>query len=84
VKAVTKKTGVAKEDVVKILDAYLDEIKAGLLSGKQIRLADFGTFDVTNWKAQSIYDINRKAKVEKEIKTVHFKDSQILQQKVLD
>ena len=84
VKVVSKRTGTQKETVKKILDCYLDEIKENLLTGKQVRLANFGTFDVTNWQAQLIYDINRKEKVEKEIKTIHFKDSQVLHKKVLD
>jgi len=84
IKSVSKKTGIEKEVIEKTLNCYLGEIKENLLSGKQVRLAGFGTFDVTNWKSQSIFDINRKAKVEKEIKTIHFKDSQILHEKVLN
>lgn len=84
VKDVAKKTGVDKALAAKILALYLGHIEKALLDNKQVRLVNFGTFEVTKWKKPEIYDPNVKRKVVKELKTIKFQASSVLKKKVLD
>ena len=83
-KAIAKKYKIAKGEADKIIELYFEEIKKNLLAGNQVRLSGFGTFEVTKWNSKSIYDVNNRRKVEREMKTVLFKDSVNLQKKVLE
>ncbi len=83
VRQLAKKTGLDKEKVNRIVDLYFEEIKSALLSGKQVRLAGFGIFDINVWKSAEIYDINTKRKVAKQVKLVKFKPSSLLKEKIL-
>ena len=84
VKNVAKKTGIDKTLASKILGLYLDQIEKALLENKQVRLVNFGTFEVTKWKKPEIYDPNVKRKVTKELKTIKFQASSVLKKKVLE
>lgn len=77
-----RKTGEDKEKVRKIVNLYFDEIKKGILSGKQVRLSNFGTFELRNWKKSTYYDPNSRNKITKSIKTVAFKPSSKLKEKI--
>jgi len=83
VRQLAKKTNLDKEKIRRVIDLYFDEIKSALLSGKQVRLAGFGIFDITKWRSPEIYDINTKRKVAKQIKIVRFKPSSLLKGKIL-
>lgn len=69
---------------VKIIAAYFAEIKKSLLAGKSVRLAGFGKFDITKWKMNSLYDVNNKTKVSREIKTALFSPSEQLKKAALE
>ena len=75
VRKIKRETGLEEEVVKKVVTQYIDEIKQGLLSGKQVRLPSFGNFQIIQWKNSSYYDPNTKSKVSKTIKTVAFKPS---------
>lgn len=77
-----KKTGIDKEKIKNVANLYFDEIKKGILSGKQVRLSNFGTFELRNWKESTYYDPNLRDKITKNIKTVAFKPSSKLKEKI--
>lgn len=76
VRAVCKNTGEKEDMVRKILELYFREIKFAVIEGQEVSIQNFGTFSATKWKMDSIYDINTKQKVPKEIKTVAFNPSE--------
>jgi len=84
VKAVRKKLKLDEAIVKKITELYVEEIKRQILEGRQVRLAHFGTIEITKWKSKPVYDINVKRKVEREIKTLYFHPSSELKKKILD
>ena len=75
-KAVSIKTGLSQEDVLKFIDSFLDEIKTQFYNGNMIELRGFGTFYPVYKKARS-YTITRlKEKVHtKGRMTLRFKPS---------
>jgi len=81
---IAKEFKIDKNLAQKIIEAYFEEIKKNLLVGKTVRLAGFGKFDVTKWKTNSLYDVNKKTKVTREIKTAAFTPSQLLKEEVFD
>jgi len=82
-RVVRKKSKFDEATVKRVIDLYIEEIKLEIISGKQVRLSEFGTFELTKWKSGLIYDINTKRKVEKKIKTVSFHPSEKLKEKVI-
>jgi len=82
-KAVAKKTGVDKGVGEKFTAKYFEAIKRELILGKQVRLAGFGSFEVTKWNVDEVFDPNVGRKEAKQIKTVRFKPSQTLKEKVV-
>jgi len=52
VAAVAKKTDLSKSKAEEALNALLDAITASLKKGNEVKLIGFGTFKVTNRKAQ--------------------------------
>jgi len=83
IKSVAKKTGIDIKTSQKIIDLYLKEIEENLHKGTKVRLNEFGTFELTAWKASEIFDINQGQKISREIKTILFKPSDKLREKVL-
>ena len=77
-----KETGIEKEKVKKIIELYFDEIKNAVLAGKQVRLASFGNFELRLWKESTYYDPHTKKKMIKKIRTVSFKPSTKLKEKI--
>ncbi|QJQ32714.1 HU family DNA-binding protein [Sphingomonas lacunae] len=51
--AVAEKTGLAKNDAAKAVDAVFDAVTAELKKGGDVRLVGFGTFSVTKRKAST-------------------------------
>ncbi|MCX6809602.1 MAG: HU family DNA-binding protein [Candidatus Berkelbacteria bacterium] len=80
---VKKKLKLDENIVRQVIDLYIEEIKSEIINGRQVRLSEFGTFELTKWNTGLIYDINTKQKVEKQIKTVLFHPSEKLKEKVL-
>lgn len=83
VNAVAKKTGIDLEISKKVIDLYLLEIEENLHKRIKVRLNEFGTFELTAWKTNEIFDINLGQKVNREIKTILFQPSEKLKRKVL-
>lgn len=84
VKAVRRELKIDEELARNVLNSLKSEIKQRLLSGERLSFNNFGNFEVTKWKSDMVYDINFKAKVKKEVKTVKFKASDNLKKQVLD
>lgn len=42
---VSKRTGLSKADVGRVVDAAIDAIRETVVSGERVTLADFGTFE---------------------------------------
>ncbi len=42
---VSKRTGLSKADVGRVVDAAIDSIRDSVVSGERVTLADFGTFE---------------------------------------
>ena len=42
---VSKKTGLSKAEVAKVVDAAMDTIRGAVVRGERVTLADFGTFE---------------------------------------
>lgn len=83
IKAVSRQTGFDANLSKQVIDSYLAEIEKNLHKGIKVRLNEFGTFELTAWKSSEIFDINLGKKVSKDIKTILFKPSDKLKQKVL-
>jgi len=81
--AVAKKCNITLAEAENIVDNYFEQIKTHLLSGEQVRLAGFGTFEIKKWNSSTLYDVNNKVKIERDIKTVSFKDSSVLKKEVI-
>jgi integration host factor subunit alpha len=77
-----KATGVEKEKIKKIIELYFEEIKNAILNGKQVRLGNFGTFELKTWKESTYFDPHTKKMMVKKIKAVSFKPSTILKNKI--
>ena len=42
---VSKRTGLSKAEVAKVVDAAVDTIRGAVVRGERVKLADFGTFE---------------------------------------
>lgn len=82
VKNVAKRSKLDRELVEKVFSMYIEEIKTGITSDKRVKLHDFGTFELTEWKSTEIFDVNTRQKVAKNIKTVSFKASPKIKGKI--
>lgn len=49
---IAEATGMSQADVTKVLDAFVDTVEATLKTGEEIRLVNFGTFEVVDQKAR--------------------------------
>jgi nucleoid DNA-binding protein len=83
-KALAKKSKISFVEAKKIVDEYFDHIKEKLLVSEPVRLAEFGLFDITKWESKDIFDINTHSKVEREIKTIHFRPSEKIKKEILE
>lgn len=84
VKISAKELGEDKETVEKIAQTYFDKIVEYLAKGYSVRLSDFGSFELTTWNADQIFDINTGAKKQMQLKTVRFKPSKVFRKKLLE
>jgi nucleoid DNA-binding protein len=82
IKSVCKKTKFPQETVQNVIDAYISLLQTSLLENTKVRLNEFGTFETTNWQSRETFDINLGKKVSREIKTILFKPSQSLKDKI--
>lgn len=48
VSSIAEKSGLTKKDSEKVLNAFVDSVKAALASGDKVSLVGFGTFEVRN------------------------------------
>lgn len=53
---VARETGLARVEVVRVLDAVLETVGRTLKRGEPVKLVDFGTFRVTRRRARAAYD----------------------------
>lgn len=57
IKTVSKQTGVDKEAVASVIDAYLDLVKQSLINGKSLNFRNFGTFYLKHRAKKTARDI---------------------------
>jgi DNA-binding protein HU-beta len=53
---VARDTGLTKADVLRALDAVLDQVARSLRKGEPVKLVDFGTFLVSRRKPRAAYN----------------------------
>ncbi len=53
VEAIQEKTGIAKKDISKVMDAAIETVTDTLMDGDKVSLVGFGTFQVSNRKART-------------------------------
>lgn len=83
IRAVKRQTKLDEKKITEVFDALFTEIKTYILKNDRVSLSNFGSFEVIKWKSDKLYDINKKAKVEKELKTIKFNASETLKKEVL-
>lgn len=49
---VSKNTGISEDSTTKIVDAFVQTIKEGLLRGEKVTISGFGTFSLSKHKAK--------------------------------
>lgn len=75
IRPIEKNTGYDNKLIKEVIELYFEEIKNGIISGKQVRLSNFGIFTLKTWKGSDYFDPNSKTRTDKKIKTVSFKPS---------
>ncbi len=60
VSAISKNTGISEDQTTKIVDAFVETIKEGLLRGEKVTISGFGTFLLSKRKAKTF--LNPKTK----------------------
>lgn len=83
-RAVAKKTGLDKTQAEGVAHLYIEKIKKAVLEGTKVTLNDFGSFELTRWNSNGIYDIRSQTKVDRTIKTILFRASPALKKKISD
>ncbi len=78
-----EKIGLSRKDSGDVLDMIIEEIRAELVSGKEVKISSFGTFSLRQKKAR----IGRNPKTGKEAEisprtVISFKPSQLLRKAV--
>jgi len=58
--AVAKEAGISEDEATKIIDAFVAEIKDGLVKGEKVTISGFGTFLLTRRRAKTF--INPKTR----------------------
>lgn len=53
---VARETGLTKAEVLRVLDAVLDNVVRSLRKAEKVKLVDFGTFQVTRRRARQGHD----------------------------
>lgn len=82
-KKLAKKAGVSSEVADKFLDSLMETLTEKLLESDKIHMQEFGVFEVHEWKKNEIFNINSKSKEKRPIKTISFKPSAKLKEKVV-
>ena len=70
INAIAEKTGVAKTDIDKVINAGIEAITETLQTGDKVRLIGFGTFEPRFKKATSGFNPSTKEKISIPAKTV--------------
>lgn len=78
---VAEKSGVSEEETTKILEAFTDSIKEGLVRGEKVTIAGFGTFSLSKRKALNFLNPKNKQAYDIPERVVpHFKAGKNLQE----
>ncbi|MBQ0029128.1 MAG: integration host factor subunit beta [Paludibacteraceae bacterium] len=74
VDAIYKKTGIEKEEVLKVVEGYMEEVKSSLIKGDAVYLRGFGTFGLKVRKEKVARNISKgTAVIVPEHNIPHFK-----------
>jgi nucleoid DNA-binding protein len=84
IKTLSKKTNIDSNTSRDFVTSYFDFIKQALLKDQEVKLVDFGSYRVTKWKTQGVFDINTGKRNEMQIKSIKFKPSGNLKKKALE
>ena len=83
VKIIAEQVGVSKASAGRIYDAMIDGIANGLKNGEKVKLADFGTFEVTHRAARTARNPQTNEEIQVPAKKVaRFRPSQALKDAV--
>ena len=63
IKSVVKQTGVDKEFVAKVIDAYASTIKSALIGGNTVNFRNFGTFYLQHRAAKTARKITKNTSI---------------------
>ena len=73
-----KKAGISPAEA----DQFIKSFLGVLIAGDKIHLQEFGVFEIHEWKKNEIFNINKKSKESRPIRTISFKPSAKLKEKV--
>lgn len=77
-----QKTGINHGEADLFIKSFLDVLTDKLLNGEKVHLQEFGVFEIHEWKKSEIFNINKKLKETRTIRTVSFKPSAKLKEKI--
>ena len=77
-----QKAGINQAEADLFIKTFLDVLTEKLLKGEKIHLQEFGVFEIHEWKKSEIFNINKKLKEVRAIRTVSFKPSAKLKEKI--
>lgn len=63
IKSIVKQTGVDKEIVAKVIDAYASTIKSALIGGNTVNFRNFGTFYLKHRAAKTARNITKNTTI---------------------
>lgn len=63
IKSVVKQTGVDKDIVAKVIDAYASTIKSALISGNTVNFRNFGTFYLKHRAVKTARNITKNTTI---------------------
>jgi len=78
-----KKAGISDAEAEGFINTFLDLMTEKLINGEKVHLQEFGVFEIHEWKKNEIYNINDKSKESRPIKTISFKPSAKLKEKII-
>lgn len=77
-----KKAGISPAEADQFIKSFLGVLTEKLIAGDKIHLQEFGVFEIHEWKKNEIFNINKKSKESRPIRTISFKPSAKLKEKV--
>ena len=77
-----RKAGIKPAEAEMFINTFLEIMAEKLIKGEKIHLQEFGVFEIRDWKKHEIFNIGKKAKESRAIRTISFKPSAKLKEKI--